>query len=186
MNLAVFPGGQRQIDTESDQLAARLNRRFSPEQTKEILIHAKARAFVAFQTGSRSEDSAQTCIESIRARSQGALDEATASEVYIFVVERLIDGARQSGHVAGETAVLSAAQIRNPDELVEVEAKTSREGIGFEYAWLERRFGVRDKDWAIVARTHGHAEDGKAYEIFTIKTGPRYAAGHCVRDIVVL
>ena len=82
MNLAVFPGGQRQIDTEADQLAARLNRRFSPEQTKEILIHAKARAFVAFQTGSRSEDSAQTCIESIRARSQGALDEASASEVY--------------------------------------------------------------------------------------------------------
>lgn len=168
--LAVFPGGQRQIDAEAAELFARLDHRVSLDEARQILIHAKGRAFIGLQAPSPSEDSARRCVESIRVRAGGALDDAMARDVYEFVVQRMIEGAGANGHVVGTAKLLRGTQARQADHVVEVDASTVRAGIDFEYRWLERHFGVRDKDWSIVERTHGWADDGKAYEMFTVST----------------
>ncbi|MCY3817866.1 MAG: hypothetical protein OXH52_00675 [Gammaproteobacteria bacterium] len=167
---AVFPGGQRQIDAEAAELFARLEQRVSLDEARQILIHAKGRVFIGLQAPSRSEDTAKHCVESIRVRAGGALDEAMARDVYEFVVQRMIEGAQAKGHVVGGAGSLSGTQARQADHVVEVGASTARAGIDFEYRWLERHFGTRDKDWSIMERTHGWADDGNAYEIFTVST----------------
>lgn len=168
--LAIFPGGRRQIDVEAAELFAQLGGRVSLDEARQILTHAKGRVFIGLQSPSGGEDTARCCVESIRARAGGILDEAMAREVYGFVVQSLVEGAQQQGHVVGDAEPLRADEARNGDHVVEVPVRTARAGVDFEYRWLERHFGLRDEDWSVVGRTHGWADDGKAYEIFTVTT----------------
>ena len=170
MSQAIFPEGQQQIDAEAAQLFARLGQRVSLDEARQILTHAKGRVFIGLQSPLGGKDTARHCVESIRARADGVLDEAMALEVYGFVVQMLVEGAQQQGHVAGEAGPLRADEARKADFVVEVPASTPRAGVDFEYRWLERHFGVRGEDWSVLGRTHGWADDGKAYEIFNVAT----------------
>jgi hypothetical protein len=42
-------------------------------------------------------------------------------------------------------------------------------GIPGEYAYIEKRYGERSKDWEVVTRFHGHTSDGRAFETFNIR-----------------
>lgn len=52
---------------------------------------------------------------------------------------------------------------------VVIHAPMSLIGIPAEYAWLEKRFGERGKDWESHMHAHGSRDDGRVIEFHEIK-----------------
>lgn len=58
---------------------------------------------------------------------------------------------------------------------VMISATTSLVGVPAEYAWLQQRFGRRDKEWTVDIRSRGTDELGRTIETFrlTLRDGSK-------------
>ena len=149
--LVAFPGGEQQIEEETNQLRALLKGRLSPAEAKQLLCKTKALLVI-------SEDkSEKRIIDSVQITTNGKLTSQECRLVYMFLTG--ITGAQHS-----------EATGRSEDDAVCINATSTMVGIAAEYAWIERRFGKRDVDWKVVMRGHGTREDGKSIENFVIET----------------
>ena len=91
MSKVAFPGGEQQITAEADKVASLLDNSVSQDYAKDLIIHAKGRAFLALQSINDSAEALQQCIDSVCARSQGRLDRAMAEKVAAFAYYRLAE-----------------------------------------------------------------------------------------------
>ena len=168
---ATFPGGEEQIDAETAQLFSLLNRKVSLDEAKRTLIHAKGRIFIGIsnadtESSDAMEEHKAQWIESIKVYSDGKLTKEDAEKALNFVMTAI--NQKQTKCPAEKEQPVMAE--RRPDEVVGIDASTTQQGISMEYHWLEERYGKQNEDWNILNRVHGRADNGKAYEIFTIST----------------
>ena len=149
--LKAFPGGQKQIEDETEGLYIELICALDREETKKLLLRTKSLFFISENT------SLERITTSIKNSTEGKLTEAKAIDTYNYII-RSIEGKLYSG---GDGASQGGAVIIN--------ANDSTTGIPAEYKWVERRYGKKEIDWTLELRFHGSSDSGKSFETFNIK-----------------
>jgi len=148
IGLAAFPGGEKQITEETDQLHALLRGKLPKVTVRQLLCRTKALLVIA-------EDKTEArMVQSIRIKSEGQLTPHECKLVYQFLTG--VSGALYDG---GDGSTKEKAVVIN--------ATSSIVGVNAEYQWLTSRFGKQDHDWTIEMRMHGSVGD-KSYETFVI------------------
>ncbi len=184
MAKTIFPDGEKQIRAETEQLFLLLDQKVSMDEARGILTHGKSRVFLGLSEALHRNPSADTeaiLIESIKNRAGGMLTQEDAKMVYAFILSSMIPKKSTKTPIIGESAKTTENPVffgqaivddilHRPDEVVKIDAKTTMQGITMEYAWIEKRYGEKGKNWDVLNRVHGNSDDGNAYEIFTIKT----------------
>ena len=150
IGLMAFPGGPQQINTEAAQLQALFRNKLTLDEAKHIITRAKSLLVIA------DDKSANRVVPSIVAYSNGKLTQEDANLAYQFLT-----GVSGDLYAGGDGSSIQSAVI--------IKATSSASGISAEYTWIEKRYGVRDRDWKVASRMHGSQENGKSYETFNIE-----------------
>lgn len=145
-----FPGGQEQVQEETDKLHALLRGTLTKPETSMLLTRTKALLIIA------EDKSKERIIPSILIHTGNKLTQHEGLLVYQFLT-----GIRGDLYTGGDGSSIQEAVIIN--------STSSATGIRAEYDWIESRHGVREKDWTVEARTQAESDDGKIYETFHIK-----------------
>ena len=150
IGLMAFPGGPQQINTEAAQLQALFRNKLTLDEAKHIITRAKTLLII-------SEDKSEArVVPSIIVYANGKLTQQEASLAYQFMT-----GASGDIYAGGDGSSIQSAVI--------IKATSSATGISAEYKWIEKRYGIRDRDWKVSSRMHGSQDNGKSYETFNIE-----------------
>jgi len=128
-----FPGGAEQIEHETAVLQPLVQGRLSLEETRGLLVHCKVLGIIA------QDPSELRMAGSIRARTRGKFDQATA-----LAVCRHLAAATEKPNGSGDGSRV--------EETVVIHATRSGGGVRSEYRWLEPHFGQRDEDWELISQ----------------------------------
>jgi hypothetical protein len=145
-----FPGGPEQIEREADQLHALLQGKLGAAEAKHLLT--KIKLFLLIWEDKSRENITREILEA----TQRKLSPAEASSAYQF-----LSGMPDDLYSGGEGT--------SKDDAVIINSANTTDGIHAEYKWLERRFGKKGIHWTTESRSHGSLDDGRSFEIFSIK-----------------
>lgn len=149
LHAAAFPGGETQLEQESNQLHDLLDRKISRSDAKQLLLRTKCLLLIANDT------SENRVVRSILGSTKGRLKPADAKCVYQFLVG-ISDELYSGGNGVSE------------EDAVVINTTSSIIGIDAEYKWIENRYGFARTDWTIHKRFHKASNDGHYYETFEI------------------
>ncbi len=125
--LMAFPGGEKQIAEETEQLHALLRGKLPKAEARQLLCRTKALLVIA-------QDKSETrIVPSIQVKADGKLTPHECKIVYQFLTGVL--GPLHEGN-DGSTR----------EKAVVINAMSSIVGIDAEYQWLSSRFGKEDHD----------------------------------------
>ncbi len=148
--LVAFPGGEKQINQETEQLHTLLCGKLTKDEAKKLLTRTKALLIIS------DDYSKERIVPSIIASTGNKLTHHEGVLAYQFFTG--ISGELYTG---GDGSTIQMAVVIN--------ATSSPAGINAEYKWIESRYGALNKDWKIESRMHGESDSGKFYETFHIK-----------------
>lgn len=144
-----FPGGEKQISAETDQLFSLLDGKLSKPEVRHLLCRTKALLVTA------SDRSEERVIASTLLKLDGKLSREECKLAYKFIT-----GLSGSLYGGGNGATKEFA--------VKIETTFSPLGIHAEYEWISSKFGKQERDWFLEMRVHC-GDEGKTYEVFHIK-----------------
>lgn len=147
--LMAFPGGEKQINEETDQLHVLLRGKLSKPVVRQLLTRTKSLLVIA------QDKSEARIVPSIQAETEGQLTPHECKIVYQFLT-----GILGSLHEGGDGSTRETAVVIN--------STSSIVGIDAEYQWLTSRFGNEDHDWSVEMRMQSQNE-GRSYETFVIQ-----------------
>lgn len=146
--LMSFPGGEKQITEETNQLHTLLRGKLPKAEVRQLLARMKALIIIA-------EDKTQARI--LRSIQTKIGDKLTADECKI--VCQFLTGIL--GDLYGD------ADGFTKDTAVVINTTSSVIGIDAEYKWLTARYGKQGEDWTIEMRMHSQSI-GRTIETFVI------------------
>ena len=146
---ASFPGGEKQIASETDELYILLKGKLSKNDTKKLLKRTKALLMIA-------EDKSKGRItRSIIASTNQKLNYQDAFLAYKFFTG-----------ISGD--IYSGGEGTSQEDAIIINCTQTTVGVSAEYEWIEYKYGKRDTDWTLEIQYNGNSNDGKVYDTLTI------------------
>ena len=148
INIQIFPNGESDVNRHAKKIYELFNKKLSIDDCKYIVKAIKALIFIVV------DKTADRIVPSIIIRSGNKINLEEAYQAYLYL--------------SGGGLSYSGGDGMSKESAVVIHAQSSEMGIPGEYAYLEKTYGERRKDWEIVTRFISHTDDGKAFEIFNI------------------
>jgi hypothetical protein len=149
INSQIFPNGEADVNRHAEVIYELFNEKLSIDDCKNVVKGIKALIFIS------SDKTANRIVPSIIIRSGNKVNSEEAYQAYLYL--------------SGGGLSYSGGEGMSQDSAVVIHAQSSEMGIPGEYAYIEKRYGERSKDWEVVTRFHGHTSDGRAFETFNIR-----------------
>jgi hypothetical protein len=149
INSKIFPNGEADINRHVKVIYDLFKAKLSIDECEYIVKSIKALIYLA------RDKTADRIVPSIIRRSEDKVNSEEAYQAYLYF--------------SGGGLSYSGGDGMSQDSAVVIHAQSSEMGIPGEYAYIEKRYGERGKDWDLVRRFHGRTEDGRAFETFNIR-----------------